>query len=185
LPAPRATPATGGEPTAITVAAAQPKAKSIAGPSPTEQERYLGGFTSGALKLKGKGLGGRIGGAGIYATTRRLLVVESVRGYFQLLEPLGGALPVTAAVVAGIDNKSAKAIAELDAKKKLEVKKADIAEILVRKPATGWVTSTIGRLNITLKSGEKVEFIIGTKEVFQSTKDLMEAFYPERLEVEE
>jgi hypothetical protein len=164
---------------------ASPKEKGVRGAGATEEERYLGGFTSGQLKPMGRGISRRMGGCGLYATSRRIIVVETKKGYFDALFALGGIIPVVVAAAGRRDDMSAKAIAELEEKKEFEVRKDDISEIEVTKPLAGWIKTRIGRLNIALNSGERIEFIIGTEKEFENTRDLMSVFYPGRLKVNE
>ena len=145
-----------------------------------EMELYLGGFTSGNLKPLGRGASNRIGGCGLYATSRRIIIVKSKKGYWELLTPLGGIVPLIVAARAMRADISAKAIAELEEQKDFEVRKEDISGIEVTK-IHGFKP---GQLRIALNSGENIIFGIAEKKIFENVRDVMSVFYPERLKAE-
>jgi len=172
--------ATGGQLTPASAVVEQAKEKEMAESSSALEERYLGGFVSGRLKPKGRGIDSRIGGCGLYATSSRIIVVKSKKGYSELAV-FGGLVGITAAAVAGRTDSAARTIAELEEKKDFEVRKEDISAIEVRKPHG----LTVGSLKIALNSGESIDFGITAKKEFENSRDLMKVFYPERLKVEE
>jgi len=141
-----------------------------------EEERYLGGFTAGLMKT-GRKYG--IWGYGIYATTRRIIGVKSKKGVLQAVAG-SGLMNLLGPVK---DDFSDKAIAELEKRKDFEVNKEDILEIAV----TRGKGHSPGYFKITRKSGERIERInvwVGNVELLKSLRDLMKAFYPEKLRVE-
>jgi hypothetical protein len=142
----------------------------------TEQECLLGGFTSGNLKPIGLGAGARIGGCGVYATSRRIVVIKSRKGYWGLVGALGGIAPTIAAARGTRADISPIAMAELDQDKYFEARKEDISRIEVKKPHF-----SVGYLNIVLNSGGVFKVVIGVSKDFELTKSLMQIFCPERL----
>jgi len=150
---------------------AQPKEKGLQGMSTTEEEQLLGGLTSGDLHLKG-----RVSfGYGIYVTNKRIIGVKSMKGL------LASGLLGLAGLWVGRTDSSAKAIAELEEKKDIEVRKEDVSEIEMKKPHG----IRAGYLNIALNSGGSVTVTIGNKKEFKTIRDLMAAFRPEVLKAEE
>jgi len=150
---------------------AQPKEKGVHGISATEEEQLLGGLTSGDLHLKGK----VSFGYGIYVTNKRIIGVKSMKGL------LASGLLGLAGLWVGRTDSSAKAIAELEEKKDIEVRKEDVSEIEMKKPHG----IRAGYLNIALNSGGSVTVLIGNKKEFEPIKNLMAAFRPAVLKAEE
>jgi hypothetical protein len=158
---------------------AQPKEKRLQGISTTEEEQFLGGFTSANLHLKGRGLSSM--GYGIYATNKRIIGVNSKKGLLQGIGFALGGVTGIGLVAAGRKDSSAKTIAQLEEKKDFEVRKQDISQIEVRKPHG----LKVGYLNLTLNSGESIKVTIADKKEFNTVRDLMKAFHPEGLKAEE
>ncbi len=145
-------------------------------PSPSEaiDEQYLGGFTSPNLHLKGRGVSSL--GYGVYATNRRVIGVNSKKGLVAALAAVGGVTGLAFAVAGSTDEKR-KAIAELDQKKDFDVRKEDVWGIKVRRPHG----LTVGYLDITRTTGERIRITIADKPEFNSLRGLMQTFCPERV----
>lgn len=143
------------------------------------EEHLLGGLTSGNLHVKGR----VTFGYGIYATNRRIIGVKSMKGLASGLLAVG-LLPGLAGLWIGRKDQSAKVIAELEAKKDLEVRKENILQIQMKKPqGTAFIRG--GYLNILLMSGGSITVTIVDKKEFEVLKNLMAAFHPQGLRVEE
>jgi hypothetical protein len=144
----------------------------------TDAEEYLlGGLTSGNLHVKGR----TTFGYGIYATNRRIIGVKSMKGLATGLLAVGLLPGLVALMVVGRTDQSAKAIAELETKKDLEVRKENILQIQMKKPQR----TRVGYLNILLISGGNITVTIAEKKHFEVLKNLMTAFHPQGLRVEE
>ncbi len=163
-----------GLPTMPAVSQAPAPVPPLAAAAPSATERYLGGFMSPNLHLKGRGASSM--GYGVYATDRRVIGVNTIRGAFAALAFVGGVAGVAFAV-AGAGDDSAKAIAELDAKKDFDVRKEDIWGIEVRRPRG----IKVGYLDIRLASGAVTRITIADKPEFAQLRSLMQTFYPERV----
>jgi len=155
------------EPARVMAVAASAPAGSI-------DEQYLGGFTSANLHLRGRGVSSL--GYGVYATNRRIIGVNSKKGLVAALAAVGGVTGIAFAIAGSTDEK-AKAIAELDQKKDFDVRKEDVWGIEVRRPHG----LTVGYLDITRTTGERIRITIADKPEFESIRGLMQAFYAERL----
>jgi hypothetical protein len=84
----------------------------------------------------------------------------------------------------GRTDQSAQVIAELEAKKDLEVRKENILQMQMKKPqGTAFIRG--GYLNILLISGGSITVTIADKKDFEVLKNLMAAFHPQGLRVEE
>ena len=153
--------------------AAAPAALPV-GSVPPGAERYVGGFVSPNLHLRGRGLSSL--GYGVYVTDRRLIGVNSKRGLLAGLAAVGGVTGIAFALAGSTDD-SAKAIAELETKKDFDVPKADVLGLEVRRPHG----LTVGYLDITRTSGERIRITIADKPEFESVRRLMQTFCPERL----
>lgn len=144
----------------------------------TDHEQYLGGFTSANLHLKGRGVSSM--GYGIYATSRRLIGINSKKGLLQAVGGFVGGATGAAMVIAGRDEYSAKTIAELQEKKDFEIWKEQISAIQISRPHF----PRVGGLNIVLVTGESVTITIADKREYESVRGLMAVFFPERLQAE-
>jgi hypothetical protein len=144
------------------------------GMSTDAEEHLLGGLTSGNLHVKGR----FTFGYGIYVTNRRIMGVMSLKGLWASgLFGLGG-------LWVGRTDQSAKAIAELETKKDLEIRKENILQMQMKKPqGTAFIRE--GYLNILLISGGSITVRIADKKDFEVLKNLMAAFHPQGLRVEE
>jgi hypothetical protein len=138
-----------------------------------EVEYLLGGLTSANLRWLG---GGFQSGYSIYVTNQRILGCPSLRGAVGML-----GIPGIVAVDRARADLSARTIQELDAKKKVEIRKEDIASIEL-KPAvdTGWHRQT-GLMYIYLNSGKKHTIWIIKKIEYDYIRNLMAEFDAERL----
>ncbi len=163
-----------GSPTMPAMPQAPASVLSPAAAAPSGAERYLGGFVSPNLHLRGRGVSSM--GYGVYVTDRRIIGVNSKRGLLAAFAAVGGVTGIAFAV-AGSTDESAKAIAELEAKKDFDVPKADVSGLEVRRPHG----LTVGYLDITRTSGERIRITIADKPEFESIRGLMQAFYAERL----
>jgi hypothetical protein len=150
-----------------------------------EEEQYIGGFTSAHLK---KGL---MSGYGIYATTRRIIGTKKrggvLKGHF-----VAGLLGGKAGTVKGTilrsafaqvftKDENAKQIQDLEKNKDFDIYKENITQIEVKKP--GAMHS--GHVKIKPKQGKDIELSMRGREEFEHTVELMRAFFPEVLKVEE
>jgi hypothetical protein len=141
------------------------------GKSIDAEEHMLGGLTSAYFHVKGTASLGY----GIYATNRRIMGVKSMKGLW------GSGLFGLVGIWVGRTDQSAKVIAELEAKKDLEVRKENILQMQMKKPQG----MRVGYLNILLISGGSITVTIGVKKEFEVLKNLMAAFHPQGLRVEE
>ncbi len=157
---------------ALTTAA--PAAVPASSPTATIDEEYLGGFTSPNLHLKGRGVSSL--GYGVYATNRRIIGVNSKRGLIAGLAAVGGVTGLAFALAGSTDAKQ-KAIADLDQKKDFDVRKEDVWALEVRRPHG----LTVGYLDITRTTGERIRITIADKPEFESLRGLMQTFCGEKL----
>lgn len=141
------------------------------GMSTEAEEHLLGGLTSGNLHVKGR----TTFGYGIYATNRRIIGVKSMKGLW------ASGLFGFAGLWVGRTDQSAKVIAELETKKDLEIRKENILQMQMKKPQR----TRVGYLNILLISGGNITVTIAEKKHFEVLKNLMAAFHPQGLRVEE
>ncbi len=137
-------------------------------------EEFLGGFAGGFLARAG------VIGYGIYATTKRVFVVN-----LRKTDPrhfLGGAM---AGFVQGqlmpklSTDESDRVIQELEGKKELDVDKGQIARIDLK--SLGLFTK--GDIVITPKTGEHIRVKLLHKIAFERLRELIQVFYPEVLSV--
>ena len=141
---------------------------------PSGGERYLGGFMSPNLHLRGRGVSSM--GYGVYVTDRRIFGVNTIRGLFAGLAFVGGVVGAAFAV-AGAGDDSAKAIAELEQKKDFDVRKEDVGGIEVRRPRG----IRVGYLDIRQTSGQVIRVTIADKPEFEQLRGLMQAFAADRM----
>lgn len=138
------------------------------------EEEYLGGFASANLKR------GLVAGYGIYATNKRIIGVKRKALGTMLAAPFG---VVDYLIVRKLSkDESAKTIAELDEKKDFDIAKESLASIEVKKPG---MLGTGGFLLLTPKNGEATKVMIYAKKEFGQLRDLMQAFSPEILKVDD
>ncbi len=137
-------------------------------------EEFLGGFAGGFMARAG------VIGYGIYATTKRVFVVN-----LRKTDPrhfLGGAM---AGFVQGqlmprrSTDESAKVIQELEEKEELDVDKGQIARIDLKSPRL----FSKGDIVITPKTGEQIGVKLLHKTAFERFRELIQVFYPEVLSV--
>lgn len=150
-----------------------------------EEELYLGGFTSANLK---KGL---MSGYGIYATTRRIIGTKKHGGVlkgFLVASALGGKAGTVkgdllrgAFAQAFTKDQSAKQIQDLEKNKDFDIYKENITQIEVKKPGA----MHRGHIKIKPKKGKDIEVSMRGREEFDHTVDLMKAFLPEALKIED
>jgi hypothetical protein len=150
-----------------------------------EEEQYLGGMASANMK---KGL---MSGYGIYATDRRIIGTKKRSGVlkgFLVASALGGkAGTVKGNILRGAlaqaftKNESAKQIQDLEKNKDFDIYKENIAEIEIKK--SGAMHG--GHIKVKPKQGKEIEVSMHGREEFGHMVDLMRAFYPEALKVQE
>ena len=136
------------------------------------EEVYLGGFSSPNLKR------GLIKGYGIYATSHRIIGVKHRAGV--LAGAMLGGL-VGAAVISASKDNSVKQIQELERKKDFEIFKDQISGIEVKKPKA----LSGGHIQITSKNTEQTKISLYGKKEFEAIKELLNAFHPSVLKVQE
>jgi hypothetical protein len=107
-----------------------------------------------------------------------------MKGLWTGLAVVTGGLIGLAGIWVGRTDQSAKVIAELETKKDLEIRKENILQMQMKKPQ-GTALIRPGRLNILSMSGGDITVVIADKKDFEVLKNLMTAFYPEVLRVEE
>nr|MDO8132958.1 hypothetical protein [Candidatus Njordarchaeum guaymaensis] len=150
-----------------------------------EEEQYLGGFTSANLK---KGI---MSGYGIYATNRRIIGTKKRGGVlkgFLVASALGGkAGTIKGDILRGAfaqaftKDESAKQIQDLEKNKDFDIYRDNIAQIEIKKPGT----MRGGHIKIKPKQGKDIEVSMRGREEYGHMVDLMRAFLPEALKVEE
>lgn len=150
-----------------------------------EEEQYIGGMTSANMKK------GVMSGYGIYATDRRIIGTKKRKGVlkgFLVAGVLGGkAGTVKGDILRGAfaqaftKDESAKQIQDLEKNKDFDIYKENIAEIEIKKPGT----MHGGHIKVRPKQGKQIEISMRGREEFGHMVDLMKAFFPEALKVEE
>nr|MDO8098624.1 hypothetical protein [Candidatus Njordarchaeota archaeon] len=150
-----------------------------------DEEQYLGGMTSANFK---KGL---MSGYGIYATTRRIIGTKKRKGVlkgFFVASALGGKAGTvkgdilrSAFAQAFTKDESAKQIQDLEKSKDFDIYRENIAQIEIKKLGT----MRSGHIKIKPKQGKEIEISMRGREEFGHIVDLMRAFLPEALKVEE
>jgi len=153
-----------------------------------EIEEYLGGISSITLKVSGEGVGGAIAGAigsatggfGIYATNKRLFVIQSPE-----LNPSGGsggvqfgAFMMDELFGTTVDTRQ-KSIADLEKLRVFEAEKDQIDKLDLKKPVL-----LSGYLTITLKDKSSFRIYIDHKKAFGHIEQLIRLFSPENLKIE-
>lgn len=152
-----------------------------------DQEQYLGGISSITLKISGEGIGGAIAGAigsstggyGVYATSRRLFVIqnpdmnaESSQGVqfstFMMDELFGTT----------VDTRQ-KQVKDLERLKIFVAEKEDVTKIELKKPVL-----LSGFLTITTKDGSSFRVYIDHKKAYTHIEQLMKTFLPEKVKIE-
>ena len=150
----------------------------------TTTEEYLGGVSSTVVKITGTGLLGTIAGAvgsttggyGVYATTKRLIVVHNPEldasrkngiqfGSFIMDELFGSSVDVRI-----------RSLDELENDKVFEVWRKDIASIDMKSPRL-----LAGYIIIRTKSGDSFRVFIDHKKAFIHLEELLSLSYPEIL----
>ena len=170
----------------ITVAEQQ-QAGQITGDS--ENEVYLGGISSPTLKVAGGSASGTLAGLipspprgyGIYATNRRLFVIQNPD--FDLSKPKGMqygpyVLDDLFGTRATIDNRP-KTIETIEKLLVYEIQKQDLVTIELMNPVL-----LPGFLTLYNKSGESFRMFIDHKTAFLQIEHLIKSFYPEILRLE-
>jgi len=150
-----------------------------------EAEQYLGGMASANMK---KGL---MSGYGIYATDRRIIGTKKHAGVMKGFL-VAGALGGKAGTIKGnflrgtlaqafTKDESAKQIQDLEKHKDFDIYRENIAEIEIKKPGT----MHGGHIKVKPKQGKEIEVSLHGHEEFGHMVDLMRAFFPEALKIEE
>ena len=154
---------------------------------PSGQETYLGGISSLTLKVAGEGMGGSIAGAlgsttggyGVYATDKRLFVIQNPD--LDLTKPQGvqfGAFMMDELFGTTVDIRP-KTIQELEKYKVFESDKKDITALELKKPVllSGYLTINTGK-------APAFRVYIDHKKAYQHLEQLMKTFSPEVLHLE-
>ena len=136
------------------------------------EEIYLGGFSSPNLKR------GLMRGYGIYATSHRIIGVKHRAGV--LAGAMLGGL-VGAAVISASKDDSVKQIQDLEKKKDFQIFKDQISQIEVKKPKA----FSAGHIHITSKNKEETKISMAGKKEYEKVKELLNAFHPSVLRVQE
>jgi PAS domain S-box-containing protein len=158
-------------------------------PEASEKEIYIGGISSPTLKVTGESLRG-VGagvisssgkGYGIYATNRRLFVVQNPD--FDLSKPRGiqyepFGLDDLFGTKATIDNRP-RTIETLEKLLIYQISKNDLKTIELMNPRL-----LPGFLTLYTKAGESFRMFIDHKTAFSQIEHLIKSFYPEILQLE-
>jgi PAS domain S-box-containing protein len=152
-----------------------------------EQETYIGGISSLTLKVAGEGMGGAIAGAlgsttggyGVYATDRRLFVIQNPD--LDVKKPQGvqfSAFMMDELFGTTVDTHP-KTIQELEKFKIFESDKKEITALELKKPVllSGYLTINTGK-------APAFRVYIDHKKAYQHLEQLMKTFSPEVLRLE-
>jgi PAS domain S-box-containing protein len=155
----------------------------------SEKETYIGGISSPTLKVTGESLRGVGGGGitssgrgyGIYATNRRLFVIQNPD--FDLSKPRGiqyepFGLDDLFGTKATIDNRP-RTIETIEKLMIYEISKCDLKTIELMNPRL-----LPGFLTLYNKAGESFRMFIDHKTAFTQIEHLIKSFYPEILQLE-
>jgi PAS domain S-box-containing protein len=158
-------------------------------PGDSEKETYIGGLSSPTLKvtgesLRGAGTGGVSSsgrGYGIYATNRRLFVIQNPD--FDLSKPKGiqyepFGLDDLFGTKATIDNRP-RSIGSIEKLMIYEISKGDLKSIELMNPRL-----LPGFLTLYNKTGDSFRMFIDHKTAFTQIEHLIKSFYPEILQLE-
>ena len=158
-------------------------------PGDSEKETYIGGISSPTLKVTGESLRGVGGGGisssgrgyGIYATNRRLFVIQNPD--FDLSKPKGiqyepFGLDDLFGTKATIDNRP-RTIETIEKLMIYEISKHDLKTIELMNPRL-----LPGFLTLYNKAGESFRMFIDHKTAFTQIEHLIKSFYPEILQLE-
>ncbi|WXG44362.1 MAG: hypothetical protein WED04_10065 [Promethearchaeati archaeon SRVP18_Atabeyarchaeia-1] len=150
-----------------------------------QEEVYFGGMTSANFKK------GHMSGYGVYATSRRIIGVKKRRGVlggWMVAGLMGGHAGTvkgdilrSAFAQAFTKDEGAKQIKELEKDKDFEVYKENISYIEIKKPGT----LHRGHIKIRPTQGKEIEISMGGHEEFEHMRDLLGAFLPGAVRVEE
>ncbi len=125
-------------------------------------ERYLGGATSKWILLRGTTTG-----YGIHVTDRRLIGIQVAKQYVRWWP----------------DDFSPKTVAWLDSQtKQFEAGREWISAIVMTREKKR--VGTARSLSVGLSTGQSLNLVLGSEELFNRVRDLMTAFCPERLVVD-
>jgi hypothetical protein len=165
------------------------KTEAGTGPGESEKEIYLGGLSSPTLKVTGESLRGTGSGVispsgqgyGIYATNRRLFVIQNPDFDLSRLkgiqyDPFG--LDDLFGTRATIDNRP-RPIETIEKLRIYEISKEDLKtiELMIPRLLPGFLT-------LYTKSGESFRMFIDHKTAFSQIEHLIKSFYPEILQLE-
>jgi PAS domain S-box-containing protein len=152
-----------------------------------EQEVYIGGISSITLKVAGGGMGGAIAGAlgsttggyGVYATDKRLFVIQNPD--LDVTKPRGvqfSAFMMDELFGTMVDTRP-KTIQDLEKFKIFESDKKDITVLELKKPLllSGYLTISTGK-------APAFRVYIDHKKAYQHLEQLMKTFSPEVLHLE-
>jgi PAS domain S-box-containing protein len=152
-----------------------------------DQEEYLGGISSITLKISGDGIGGAIAGAigsstggyGVYATSRRLFVVQNAELNAENSQGVQFSAFMMDELFGTTVDTRPRTVKELEKLKIFTAEKADIAKIELKKPVL-----LSGFLTITTKDKSSFRVYIDHKKAYTHIEQLMKAFSPENLKIE-
>jgi PAS domain S-box-containing protein len=165
------------------------KQESTICPGDSEKETYIGGLSSPTLKVTGESLRGVSAGGssssgrgyGIYATNRRLFVIQNPD--FDLSKPKGlryepFGLDDLFGTKATIDDRP-RTIDSIEKLMIYEISKGDLKTIELMNPRL-----LPGFLTLYNKTGESFRMFIDHKTAFTQIEHLIKSFYPEILQLE-
>lgn len=151
------------------------------------KETYIGGLSSPSIKLsltdgKSKDLAGAIGtnvgGYGIYATDRRIFILQNEKHIFG--HPKGPAIGgfVYAELFGRTMDNMKKTIGDLEVYKEIEIEKKDLQQICMKKPVF-----LAGYISFVRNDREVIKINIDHKNVYEPIKHLMLKFSPKKVRI--
>ncbi|MDO9327000.1 MAG: PAS domain-containing protein, partial [Methanoregula sp.] len=149
-----------------------------------DEEEYIGGISSIILKVTGSGMGGAIAGAigsavggyGVYATNKRLFVIQNPTQDARRNDLVQyGSFVIDELFGTNIDIRP-RSIEELESHKVFEVWRTDIASIELKKPRL-----LAGFLILNTTKGDSFRVYVDHNKAFLHLEQLIRMFYPELL----
>ena len=140
-----------------------------------EGEQLIGGVASNWLRRERWSYPGY----GIYATNERIIGIKMRKG-IAVMAVVGG-IPGIFVGQAVTKAESDKTLEELEEKKDIEIMRNEISQMEITRPGL----FKGGRLKIIRRAEPNAEFIIGGKKEFKLITELMRAFFPGALKVQE
>lgn len=151
------------------------------------KETYIGGLSSPSIKLsltdgKSKDLTGAIGtnvgGYGIYATDRRIFILQNEKHIFG--HPKGPAIGgfIYAELFGRTMDNMKKTIGDLEVYKEIEIEKKDIQQICMKKPVF-----LAGYISFVTNDRVVIKINIDHKNVYEPVRHLMLKFSPKKVRI--